>query len=203
MPHMTDTMRVEMSLPVHIMLAVLLSGANCAEPNPGTKSWDFWKNKVDTDPEFARSVKTFKETRALLTAACDEALEGVYPDKKLASLIRRIQRVHHEAVAPYLKDRSADPRKIGIMAYYLLQHLVDTGLLIVPEDSSFGKALAHLLPALSPTDDSTELEIGNYESLNKSARKQVRKILINLQNDGYYRGIPLPDYEIMELDNAA
>lgn len=151
------------------------------------------KHRLASDPEFAKSYETFKETKSLLMEACQDALADL-PKKKEMSLLRRIERVHIELVQPYLKKDKADPRKIGIMAYYLLQHLVDTNTIIVPEDSAFGLALNHMLPALSPPEDATEKEDADYEALNRSAKKQVRKIVERLQNEGYYLGIPLPDF---------
>jgi hypothetical protein len=208
MTYMTDTMRVELSLPVHIMLSVLLCGANCAEPparpDPkiGIQTWlDDWKrfnDRLATDKVFAASYKTFQATKNDLMAACEEALVGVHPDKKQLSLLRRIERVHLEIVEPYIRGDNPDPRKIGLVAFYLLQHLVETQTLIVPEDSHFGKALDHMLPALSPWEGSTDQEIQDYENLNRSARKQVRKILLHLQAEGYYRGLSLPDYQEKE-----
>lgn len=206
MNHMTDTMRVEMSLPVHIMLAVLLSGANCAEPPtvPEDKSqagiqkwkndWDHFNKRMETDQVFRSSYEIFNKTKALLLEASAEAVKDVYPPRKQASLLRRIERLHHESIDTFLKVDKPDPRKIGIVAFYLLQHLVDTETLIVPEESSLGKALDYMLPALSPREGSSEQEIEDYENLNRSARKQVRKMIYNLQNQGYYRGIPLPDF---------
>jgi hypothetical protein len=196
MAYLSDTMRVEMSLPVHMMLCVLMSGANCADPGPkgSFEEWNAFHKRL-LDDKFAASHKTFRETKALLVKACDEALEGLYPERKQRSLISRIERVHREAVEPYIKDKSVDPRKIGIMAFYLIQHLVNTGLLIIPEESSFGKALENMLPALSPWEGSTATEIQEYELLNKSARKAANKMLLRLQADGYYRGIPSVDYQ--------
>lgn len=208
--YMNDTMRVEMSIPAHMMLAVLLSGANCADPGPApgnhwsptTKAaiekwkadWAEHNHKVETDPEFARSYETFRQTKQLLLEACNEALKGVYPPQKELSLLRRIERVHREVVEPFITTDKPDPRKIGIVAYYLLQHLVDTELLIVPEESSFGQALDNMLPALSPQANSSPEEDAEYEALNRSAQKQVCRILQKLQTEGYYKGIPLPDF---------
>ncbi|MEQ1950968.1 hypothetical protein [Mesorhizobium sp. CN2-181] len=204
MPYLNDTMRVELSLPVHIMLAVLLSGANCAEPSatPGpegilewTKAWERHHQRVASDAKFARDYEIFKQTKDLLLEAMAEPLVGLYPKKKEFSLLRRIERIHHEIIQPYLKTESPDPRKIGIIAFYLLQHLVDTEMLVVPPDCAFGRALEVMLPALSPWEGSTEAEVADYDRLNHSARKQVRKLLHHLQNEGYYLGIPLPDYQ--------
>lgn len=210
MTYMTDTQRVELSLPVHIMLSVLICGANCAEPpsrpqdqtaagvQKWSQDWNQFNDRLAKDPVFQKSYKTFRQTRELLMAACNEAIAGVYPEKKQLSLLRRIERVHMEMVEPYVKGDNPDPRKIGIIAFYLLQHLVDTGTLIVPEDSSFGKALEHMLPALSPWEGSTEQEIQDYDNLNRSARKQVRRIMQHLQAEGYYQGLSLPDYQEKE-----
>ncbi|WP_156941808.1 hypothetical protein [Mesorhizobium sp. LSJC255A00] len=160
--------------------------------------WKRFNDRLATDKLFAASYKTFQATKNHLMAACNEALDGVYPDRKQLSLLRRIERIHAEMVQPYVKDKEADPRKIGLVAFYLLQHLVETRTLIVPEDSHFGKALDHMLPALSPWEGSTDQEIQDYDNLNRSARKQVRKILLHLQAEGYYRGLSLPDYQEKE-----
>lgn len=194
MTYMNDTMRVELSLPIHIMLAVLVTGANCAEPAPGaTEHWQRFNERMK-DPKFAKSYEIFKQTKDLLVKACDEALDGIYPDNKKMSLLRRIERVHLEMVQPYLKADNPDPRKIGIIAFYLLQHLLDTEFLVLSDESPFMLALNHMLPALSPWEGSTPEEEQDYERLNKSAQKQVRRVLQHLQAEGYYKGIPLPDY---------
>jgi hypothetical protein len=210
MSYLNDTMRVEMALPVHMMLAVLICGANCADPGPMPRNngdlyylqsladwktkWRAFDTRLASDLEFAKTYRHFRETRRLLLEASAIPLEDLYFEKKRTSLTNRIQRTHLEVVAPYLKGDDPDPRKIGIIAYYLLQHLVDTNVLIVPEDSAFGQALAVMLPALSPWEGSTDQEVEDYERLNRSAQKQVRKVVQQLQIAGYYEGIPLPDY---------
>lgn len=197
MSYINDVMRVELSLPAHIMLSVLIAGANCADPGIyGTPvEWMNFNHKLNSDPEFAKSYATFLKTKDLLMQACNEAIEDVSPVKKQISLLRRIERVHTLMVEPYVKDDNADPRKIGIIAFYLIQHLVDTHTIIVPEDSAFGEALSYMLPALSPWEGSTPAEVQEYEKINRSARKQVRKILFHLQEEGFYRGIYLPDFQ--------
>jgi hypothetical protein len=148
------------------------------------------------DAEFAHSYRIFQRTRQLLVDACEIPLEDLYFERKRHSLLKRIERTHIEAVAPYLKTDDTDPRKIGIIAFYLLQHLVNTNVLIVPEDSAFGKALEIMLPALSPWEGATDQEVEDYDRLNRSAKKQVRRVVQHLQSAGYYEGIPLPDYEV-------
>jgi hypothetical protein len=71
MAYMNDTMRVELSLPVHIMLTVRLAGANCAGPAtiPTDQSEDRiqkwhedWKcfNERPEDPAFVKFLETFR-----------------------------------------------------------------------------------------------------------------------------------------------
>jgi hypothetical protein len=210
MSYLNDTMRVEMALPVHMMLAVLCSGANCADPGPMPKNngdlyylrrlsewkvnWHRFEARLAENPDFAHSYKIFRETRQLLVEACDIPLEDLSPERKRNAVLKRIERTHLEVVAPYLKTDDPDPRKIGIIAYYLLQHLIDTNVLIVPEDSAFGQALEIMLPALSPWEGATDSEVEDYDQLNRSAQKQVRRVLRHLQSAGYYEVIPLPDY---------
>jgi hypothetical protein len=199
MAYLNDTQRVEMSIPAHMMLAVLLSGANVADPGPkpDTSSWNAyiqWQNAWQVfnenlkDPEFAKAYEIFKQTKELLLKACESPVIDVYPEKKRISLLRRVERIHSEVMAPYLK-KEPDARKLGLIAYYLLNQLVETSYLIIPEESPFGQALETMLPALSPWEGSTPQEIKDYEALNASAEKQSKKILKDLQTAGYYLGI--------------
>lgn len=193
MGYMPDKVRVEASLPIHMMLAVLLTGANCAPPDDMSSAEGVqFADRLRTDAEFAKSYEVFKTTRQLLQEASDAMLEGVFPATKRVSLLRRIERTHREAVYPYLAVDDPDPRKMGIIAYYLLQHLIDTGFLIVAEESALYQALDHMLPALSPWHGSTPSEEKEYERLNHSAQKQLRHVLRRLQAEGYYKGIPVP-----------
>jgi hypothetical protein len=210
MAYLSDTMRVEMALPANIMLAVLLSGANAADPGPAP-TWDRrqsmaehqrvhqkWKDSVEAhakkrkDPVFEKAYSEFLITQQLLTVACFEPLQGLYPDRKVRSLMKRIERVHAEIIKPYINGNDPDPRKIGLIAYYLINSLVETEYLIIPEYSSFGRALDVMLPALSPWEGSTQQEIADYGRLNASAHKQFRHVLHQLQNSGYYLGLNPP-----------
>lgn len=174
MSYMSDTMRVELALPAHMMLGVLVVGAT------------------------ERETPEFKRTRDLLIKACEIPMQGLFGPKEKMKILRRIERVHLDMVKPYLQTDNPDPRKIGIIAYYVIQHLLDTGMLIIDEASDFGRALDVMLPALSPWEGSTAEEVKDYDNLNRSARKQVRRVFQHLQAEGYYVGISLPDYQVNE-----
>lgn len=203
MPYLNDTQRVEMSLPAHMMLAVLVVGANCADPGPPPlprtmQSWSKWqhdwrdfKRKLD-DPVFANGYREFLRTKDLLAKACAEPLQDLLP-RKASSLLRRIETIHHQITVPYTKVKEPDPRKIGLITYYLINLLVETRYLIIPEDSAFGLALDVMLPGLSPWEGSTEAEIEAYEKLNKSAQKQLRTLIETLQRKDYYRELKIPE----------
>lgn len=207
MAYLHDFQRVEMALPAHMMLAVLLAGANCADPGLPKKKWSLdeygewqraWKRhneRVENDPEFAKSYEEFKRTKELLIEACDEPIRDLWPEKKRMSVLRRIEGLHARAVEPYLnvpiEEGEVDHRvkKIGLIAYYLINRLVETSYLIIPETTAFGQALGVMLPALSPWSGATPTELAGYDALLAEAREQYSRVLKRLQLEGYYLGI--------------
>jgi uncharacterized protein YcgL (UPF0745 family) len=199
-----------MALPANMMLAVLTSGANSADPglmqpqkagetrteyllryNAWHAAWIAHGEKRK-DPHFDLAYLQFQKTKNLLTKACFEPLDDVYRPQKKHSLMRRIERLHLETVSPYLAVKEPDPRKIGLITFYLIDLLVSTSYLIIPEDSSFGQALEVMLPGLSPCEQSSQLEVRDYKLLNASAQNQLRHVLNRLQAQGYYLGLEIP-----------
>jgi len=214
MNYLNDTQRVEMALPAHIMMAVMLAGAEYADPGPQPEprtkadalqmpmkimkwrqAWNEHNKRLETDPVFKAGYDEFLATKALLVEAMDEPIQDVFPAKKRASLLRRIVLLHVKIIEPYTMLRESgeddtDPRKIGLIGYHMIQTLVDQEYLIIPEHSAFGQALEVLLPGLSPQKDS---DIPDYENLNFSAQKAVKKIFRALRNEKYYLGLHIPN----------
>jgi hypothetical protein len=174
---LTDRQRVELGLPAHMMLAVLIAGANVREPPPPS-----------ADANTREAWGQFIETKKLLVAACGEPLTGLWPKKKELQIMKRTERLHAEIVEPYI-DAGAQVKKVGLIAFHLLQAMVLSEYLVVGEDSSMGKALEVMLPALSPWEGSTPKEVADFEAVNASAQKQSKKILAALQKQGYYVGV--------------
>lgn len=212
MQYLNDTQRVEMALPAHMFMAVLLGGANCADPGPfeprkrgesreqyvrrhlaHQTAWKKHQERVENDTDFAKSYEIFKLTRSLLADAMDEPIKDIYPPKKRDSLLRRILGLHVELIKPYAPDdERTDPRKIGLLAYYMINELVSQEYLIIPPKTAFGQALDIMLPALSPWDGSSDKELADYQALNDSASCEYKEILRKLQQKDYYIGLQIP-----------
>ncbi len=119
---LNDRQRVELSLPIHMMLTVLITGAN--------------------NPQADEVV----EARLLLLEAAIEPLSGLPPEHRL-KLVRRIKRLHRDIMAPYSREETK-AAQVGLAAFYMLQAIADSGFLIVGEDSKLAKALELMLPAI-------------------------------------------------------
>lgn len=119
---LNDRQRVELCLPVHMMLSVVIAGA--------------------INPQHA----VVEEARRLLTEAAAEPLCDL-PQLHQLKLIRRVKRLHRDVLAPYSKEE-AKAAQVGLLTFYMLKAAIEAGFLVVGEDSSFGKALELVLSAI-------------------------------------------------------
>lgn len=154
---LTDRQRIELLLFPQMLLAMLIAGVEDAK----------------------KGADQYLGAQTQLVEACRDALHGC-DDRKRAKLLRRVDRVHLEVIDPYLKD-GVLMAKIGLMALYALQAVLDCDYLVLTEGSALSKALDHLLPAL-------EHEMGG--KLEASARKQAGKMICHLQTLGYFESVP-------------
>lgn len=152
MPHMTDRQRVEALLLPQMMLGVFIAGVS--------------------DPEAPDAISC----KANLVAASEDALQGL-DDKTRSKLLRRMFRVHEAVTLPY-RNEDARVDKMGLIVYYLLAAILDSGYMTLADGSHMSKALDVLLPALEPAANITKLDM--------SAQKAYRKLLHALQLEGYF-----------------
>lgn len=123
----------------------------------------------------------YRATLEHLMRAMEDALDGL-PDAKKSSLLRRGRRLHADTFAPCMAE-GQQVAKTGLVLFYILRWLTDVDYLVIAPGCAMDRALAFLLPALQHA-----VEI---EDLDRSARKQARKIFARLQWLGYYAGIPV------------
>jgi len=166
-PPLNDRQRVELCLPVHMMLSVVIAGT--------------------MDPQHA----VVEETRNLLTEAAVEPLRDL-PQLQQLKLVRRVKRLHRDLLAPY-SEEEAKAAQVGLLTFYMLQAMTDSGFLIVGEESSFGKALELMLPAIARKIDA---------DIESRAKHQARDCLRRLQVLGYYDDPAIADSLVEETISA-
>lgn len=150
---LTDRQRVEILLPVQMMLGVVLAGAN--EENDA-----------------------FKECVGHLLKACEEPVSDLLPSQQ-RKILNRVERLHREVSAPYTKD-GAEVSKLGLIVFYWLQGLVDSGFFVFAAGSEVDQAVALFIPAIE--------HAAQVEAVDRSAQKQAGRMLEHLQSSGYYQG---------------
>lgn len=189
---LSDTQRVELGLPANMMLCVLKAGAEVrTPPKPGRlkilkrvpcpyhpyEDRLYRKQRRRETFEYRRDAYlTFIECLAYLEYADREAWSDLW-GKQYDAKRRRLARVHYHLIAPHI-EAEAKVSKIGLMAFYLLQILVDEKWVVVPEDSALQRGLDLLLPGLE--------HVAAIQPLDNSAQKQARRAFKTLQEWGYY-----------------
>lgn len=126
----------------------------------------------DKDEEYDRC-------QLYLDEAILEALKGC-DDKRVASLKRRAARAHNAITADYIKNK-AHVDKIGLVAIYTLQAILDADYLVLDEGSKLSAAIEAIIAALSHAFAEARLDA--------SARKHAGKMLSQLQAMDYFPGV--------------
>lgn len=90
--------------------------------------------------------------------------------------MRRAIRLHNDITTPFRGKVGAD--KVGLVALYTLQRVLDADYLILEEGSGLSEALSAIVRGLE--------HAFAEPALDASAQKQAAKMLHNLQSRGYY-----------------
>ncbi len=110
----------------------------------------------------------------LLKVACLEPLEGLTtPIAKVVG--NKIDKLHAELMHDY-EDQRAD--KVATAVFYFLKDLTDSGYLELWEGSPVAQAAELYVPMIE--------HVFAEQKLDESAQKQARRILVKLQEKGYY-----------------
>lgn len=173
---LTDRQRVELGLPPFTLLNVLLAGAQVRKPPPRERPTD---PVAKADYVYRiNSYRTFMRCKRHFSDAYMETVRDMGMAAEMSKILRRIERAHSKIVLPFI-EAEARVEKFGLVAFYLLQILVDEGWVIVGEDSHMQRGLDLLLPGLE--------HVADIDGVNKSAMKQARKAYERLQREGYYK----------------
>lgn len=122
MAYVNDRQLVEEVLPSHLMLSVVMNGA---DPD---------------DPEA-------KETIAKLARTAEAPLVGL-PDAQRRKILARSQRAYHAGAKPYSGEGHL-VAKFGLIVFFWLEAMIEGGHYVIPEDSEFMDAMGSILPELS------------------------------------------------------
>ncbi|MDQ0510916.1 hypothetical protein [Ancylobacter amanitiformis] len=152
--YLTDRQRAELCLPAHVMMGVLFAGV------------------VEQDAEFTRAVE-------LLKTAAREPITDL-DDRKARKLLERVRRLHHQVVQPYAGE-GEDVAKFGLIAFFWIKMLVESGYFIFAEGSAIDEALRLYIGAIEHKAEEPRVVA--------SAEKQARKMIRRLQAQGYYAGL--------------
>lgn len=121
----------------------------------------------------------FLACRAQLHQAIEEALHGC-DDKRKSSLLRRAARVHNDITASY-RAEGVRVEKMALMALYCLQAVLDADYLVLVEGSDLAAAIDAVVNGLE--------HAFAEERLDASAKKQAGRMLLHLQELGYFHGV--------------
>lgn len=114
-----------------------------------------------------------------LQQAIDLVLKGC-DERRYGNLMRRAIRVHNEVTEPYRREK-VRVEKMGLMALYCLQMVLDADYLVLVEGSDLSEAINAIVRGLS--------DAFKEEKLDASAQKQAAKLLNHLQQLGYFYGV--------------
>lgn len=158
MAYVSDRQRIELGLPARLLRRVL-DGAMALQVEVGGAL-------SDDDKECIR----------LLTEAEREAFTGLSAGEE-AKLQARLDRVQRDLLREHEK---AALMKVFLMVLYWLQDRLDEGTLTLVEGSAFDQASSALIARLSEFEDL-------WGDVDKSARKQARRLHEHVRDLGYFR----------------
>lgn len=146
MAYISDRSMVESVLPCHLMLSVVMNGA---EPD---------------DPEAVKCI-------ALLRSAAYEAVESLPTEKGREKILRRSERAYQD-VARQWSGEGHSVGKFGLIVYYWLRGMMEAGYVILSEDGPFQEAMELLLPGLQSHSEIEAVDV----SAQKQSRKFHAKL---------------------------
>lgn len=117
---------------------------------------------------------------AWLKAAEAAQLSGLVA-ADIGRLARRSWAIYDRVMAPFIREE-ASCAKFGLIVYYLLADLEAQGIALFTTGSPFDLAQQALYGP-----DGTIVELANIGAVDASAQKQARRLLRNLQDEGYFR----------------
>ena len=121
-----------------------------------------------------------EQMTAWLKTAEAEALAG-RPVGEQVKLARRSWAAYDAVIKPYLADETSCA-KFALIVFYLLAELHAQEIYLFAEGSAFDLAQAAIY-----SERGSVVELANAPALDQSAQKQARRLLRELQGQGYFR----------------
>lgn len=121
----------------------------------------------------------YKACMLQLQQAIDIALTGC-DERRRDSLMRRTIRLHNEITESHRRDY-VRVEKMGLIALYTLQMVLDADYLVLVEGSDLSEAINAIVRGLA--------DAFSEERLDASAQKQAGRMLSHLQQLGYFDGV--------------
>ena len=125
----------------------------------------------------------FKIAKADLIEASEDFLRDV-DEKKALNLLRRTTRLLDTLTKEHVKE-GAEVAKVALITFHFMRFIIEDNYLQYVEGCAFDRSIQRFMEALQ--------EKAEEPKVNASAIKQAKKMLRQCQNEGYYRGVEIPD----------
>ena len=126
-----------------------------------------------------KSTEDYMKAMLKLQQAIDLVLKGC-DQRRRDNLMRRACRIHNEVTESYRREH-VRVEKMGLMALYALQRVLDEDYLVLEAGSDLAQAIEAIVEGLQDAFDEAKLDA--------SARKQSLKLLGHMQFLGYFVGV--------------
>jgi phosphoribosylamine-glycine ligase len=121
-----------------------------------------------------------QQVLAWLKAAELDLLDG-RADRERVKIARRSWSAYDRAIKPYLDSETACA-KFGLIVFYLLAELEAQEIYLFEPSSAFDQAQRAIY-----SEEGSIVEIAGTDAIDSSAQKQARRLLRQLQEDGFFR----------------
>lgn len=121
MSYLSDRQRVELALPAHVMMGVIIAGVE------------------EEDDDYRRCL-------ALLRTAAREPVASL-SDRNARKIQQRVRRLHHDVVRPYAGD-GQDVGKFGLIVFFWIKAMVETSYFVFAAGSAIDEALKLYIGAI-------------------------------------------------------
>lgn len=142
--YLNDRQRVEINLPVHMMLAAFIAGVE------------------------DQTTDEFKEVKADLIQAAEDCLSDMQ-ERKAVSLLRRTTRLLDDITSEYIAE-GVEVSKVALITFHFMRYIIEDGYLQYAEDSAFARSIGKFMEALEHAAEEPKVNA----SAIKQAKKMLK-----------------------------
>lgn len=146
MAYVSDRTRVEIGLPIHMMLGAFIAGVE------------------------DQTSEEFKQIRSDLILAANSVVDDMI-DKKAVSILNRTTELHKEVTAEYVKEQ-AEVSKLGLIMFHFIRYLIEDHYLVYEENGPFDKSITAFMEALEHKAQEGKVN----DSAIRQARKMLKRL---------------------------